>query len=173
MSIIEVIGEVVAKVAERTGEQIRYTFGSSQYVKDELDTMSKSRGQTDNKLPLIALFCPIKEDRTDTRYATTAPINLIIACSTTMSLSNEERLETSFKKILRPIYDALITELLADVRIDWGYDSVVRHKYSENYSYGRYGAYTEGNDKLSEPIDAIDLRDIELKLKNSSNCRRK
>ena len=35
----------------------------------------------------------------------------------------------------------------------------VKHSYSENYSYGRYGAYTDSGEAVSEPIDAINIAD--------------
>ena len=50
------------------------------------------------------------------------------------------------------------------------YTSIVPHEYSENYSYGRYGAYTESGEEVSEPIDAINIRSMELIVKNQS-CR--
>lgn len=37
-------------------------------------------------------------------------------------------------------------------------------------SYGRYGAYTESGEAVSEPIDAINIRSMELIIKNQT-CR--
>ena len=56
-----------------------------------------------------------------------------------------------------------------DDRFDWGYGKV-NHGYSENYSYGRYGAYTEKGDALSETIDAINIKSMEITI-NNPNCR--
>ena len=39
-------------------------------------------------------------------------------------------------------------------------------------SYGRYGAYTDSGEAVSEPIDAINIRSMEIKI-NNLNCRRK
>ena len=77
----------------------------------------------------------------------------------------------SFKNILRPIYNSLIGVLLENNRFDWDFDKV-KHSYSENYSYGRYGAYTDSGEAVSEPIDAINIRSMEIKI-NNLNCRRK
>lgn len=76
----------------------------------------------------------------------------------------------SFQNILRPIYNRLLDVLLDDMRFDWDFDDKIKHSYSENYSYGRYGAYTESGEAVSEPIDAINIRSMEITIKNP-NCR--
>lgn len=159
-------GEV--KVVE--GPEVEYLFGSSQYIKDTLDLYSKAPVTSDgSKFPLIALFTPIEEERGGD-YATTAKVSLLIACSSRKEWNNEEREQYSFKNILRPIYDRLLEVLLEDKRIDWGYDEKIQHNYSENFDYGRYGAYTDSGEEVSEPIDAINIRSLELKI-NYPNCR--
>lgn len=183
--IIEIIGDVVKATAtgcnirethrDGTSEavecpEINYIFGNAQYVKDQLDTMSKVVKTNDMKFPLIALFCPFKEQRDVQEYFSKATVRILIACSTHKDWSNEERLVFSFQNILRPIYERLKAELLADGRIDFGYKGLIPHEYSENYSYGRYGAHTGTGDALSEPIDAINISNLELKIKNPS-CR--
>ena len=150
---------------------INFIFGSAQYIKDELDVYSKSATQSERKLPLVALFTPINEDRTDPDYFSKAKVSILIACSSRRDWSNEERKTMSFKNILRPIYNRLIEVLLESNRFDWDLEKV-RHSYSENYSYGRYGAYTDSGEAVSEPIDAINIRSMEIKI-NNLNCRRK
>lgn len=183
--IIEIIGDVVKATAagcnilvtrrDGTSEtiacpEINYIFGNAQYVKDKLDAMSKAEKTNDMKFSLIALFCPFKEQRNIHEYFSKATVRILIACSSDKGWSNEERLVLSFRNILRPIYERLKEELLADGRIDFGYKDLISHEYSENYSYGRYGAHTGTGDALSEPIDAINISNLELKIKNPS-CR--
>lgn len=183
--IIEIIADVVKATAKECNivvtyrddttesiacPDINYIFGNAQYVKDSLDTMSKATSTNDMKFPLIALFCPYKEQRDLPDYFSKATVNILIACSSSKEWSNEERLARSFQNILRPIYRRLKEELLADGRIDFGYNDLIPHEYSENYSYGRYGAHTGTGDALSEPIDAINISNLELKIKNNS-CR--
>lgn len=184
--IIEIFRDVVKATANdcniivtnyRSGEsveiscpEINYTFGNSRYVKDKLDELSESPEGNDNKFPLIALFCPFQEQRNSSEYFSKATVNVIIACSTLKDWSNEERLELSFQNILRPIYNRLIEALKEDGRLDFGYDGVVKHRYSENYSYGRYGAHDGTGDAVSEPIDAINITNLELTVTNKT-CR--
>lgn len=149
---------------------INYTFGNSQYVKDKLDELSKSIRGNEMKFPLIALFCPFDEKRNDPDYYTQARVRILIAYSSNSDWSNEQRLQTSFQNILRPIYNRFLEALLADGRFDFGYKEHISHDYSENYSIGRYGAYTTSGDVVSEPIDAINITNLELKVK-LPNCR--
>lgn len=149
---------------------INYVFGNAQYVKDRLDELSRTIEGNDMKFPLIALFCPFIEKRGHPDYYATAKLRMLIACATKQQWSNEQRLEYSFQNILRPIYRALMTALKSDPRLDFAYSGYVPHEYSENYSYGRYGAHTSTGDAVSEPIDAINITNLELKVKNQ-NCR--
>ena len=179
--IIEILADVVSKTSEgciitvpdikggfREVEcpEIHYVFGNASYVKLNLDELSKTLGR---KLPMIALFCPFNEQRNSPDYYSKAKVRILIAHSTSRDWNNEQRLETSFKKVLRPIYNRFIEALKEDGRFDFGYDEHVNHEYSENYSYGRYGAYTEAGEEVSEPIDAINITNLELKVK-LPNC---
>nr|DAJ13103.1 MAG TPA: hypothetical protein [Siphoviridae sp. ctYIp7] len=185
--IVEIIGDVV-KQAEKelsivvpadmendkfytvNNPHLNYIFGSARYIKDKLDEFSKTPSMSERKFPLIALFCPVTEKRDSPDYHSKVSLNIIIACSSTKMWSNERRLYASFVNILRPIYNRLITVLLDDDRFDIRYNDVIPHDYSENYSYGRYGAFTESGEEVSEPIDAINIRSMELIVKNKS-CR--
>lgn len=158
------------QVHEEHEPNIGYVFGNTQYIKTYLDEMSKGKYGTDEKLPLIALFTPVVEDRNNPDYHAVVKVNILIACKTNRDWSNEQRRDYSFAGVLRPIYDRFLEELKADGRLDSGYKGAVRHSYSENYSYGKYGAFTSTGDEVSEPIDAIDIRNLELKITHQ-NCR--
>ena len=177
MSVTKLIGELVKEASKglaitMNGEtienpDIKYMFGSSAYIKDMLDNYSRGNG---DKFPLVALFTPVRENRGVQGYASSVKLNMLIACSSTKDYTNEEREEYSFENILRPIYTRLMAVFGDDVRVDVGYGGEIPHEYSENYSYGRYGAYTESGEEVSEPIDAINIRSLELKI-NFSSCR--
>lgn len=163
-----VLCDVNGETHETECPDINYTFGNAQYVKDKLDELSQASGS--DKFPLIVLFCPFNEQRNMPDYYSKAKVRVLIACSSVKDWSNEVRLETSFRNILRPIYNRFIEALKADGRFDFGVKEQVKHEYSENYSYGRYGAYTGTGDAVSEPIDAININNLELIVK-LPNCR--
>lgn len=149
---------------------INYTFGNARYVSDRLDELSKSESGIAMKFPLIALFCPFVEHRDSPDYHSKAKVRITIACATAQQYSNEQRRELSFENVLRPIYRNFLLALKNDGRLDFGYDGIVRHDYSENYSYGRYGALTDTGEEVSDFIDAINLSNLEIIVKKS-NCR--
>lgn len=177
ISVTKLIGELVKEASVGLSifmdgvtiekPSINYMFGSSEYIKDMLDNYS--RGYND-KFPLVALFTPVRENRGIKGYVSSVKLNMLIACSSTKDYTNEEREEHSFENILRPIYERLMDVFKDDARVDVGYGGEIPHEYSENYSYGRYGAYTESGGEVSEPIDAINIRSLELKI-NFSSCR--
>lgn len=179
-SVVQEVGKAVTITKTRPdgttedvgGVDVNYIFGSAQYVKDMLDVRSKGAAAMPVKFPLIALQTPnvVTVDSGDYQYKT--KINLIIACSSRKEWSNEKRMETSFKRVLLPIYETLIEQLLADPRFEWRYGTTeyVPHTMSKNFDYGRYGAITPSGQEVSEPIDAIDIRSLEIIVKHQT-CR--
>ena len=184
--IIEILHDVVEATSldckiiithYRSGEseevscpKINYKFGTSRYIKDCLDELSKTGAGSEKKLPMIALFLPFQEKRNSAEYFSKATVNLLIACSTLRDWSNEERLKYSFQNILRPIYRKMLQALKDDGRFDFGYEGIVKYQYSENYSYGRYGAHAGSGEAVSEVIDAINITNLELTVTNQT-CR--
>jgi hypothetical protein len=182
--LVEIFEDVVAatsvgcKIAVARGNEvtqidcptINYTFGNGQYVKERLDELSRTDKGNEMKFPLIVLFVPATETRgKDNIYYSKSKVKVLIACSSKQQWSNEERKVYSFEYILRPIYRRFIEALKEDGRFDFAEDEVP-HEYSENYTYGRYGAYSSAGDAVSEPIDAININNLELNIK-PQNCR--
>lgn len=145
--------------------EINYVFGNAKYIKDKLDDLSVPANGGDLKFPLIALMCPVNEKRGFDGMFSESKVRVLIACSTRRAFSNEERCVYSFQNILRPIYLNFLRALREDGRFDFGGRDLIPHQYSENYSYGRYGAFTGAGEEVSEPIDAIDISNLELKVK--------
>ena len=192
--IVDIFADVVARVGEGLtiitpgtlepntfisvdNPVVSYVFGNARYFKDDLDDKTKDEATNVSKFPVVCLFSPIKErrnqrDAVNGSIYTTAEVSLLIACSSTKEWSNEQRKVYSFENILRPIYRRLLEELKKDHRLLWDYYGEIPHEYSENYSYGRYGAYTDGNNAVSEPIDAINITKLPIKVK-LQNCIRK
>ena len=151
--IVEIIGDVVKEMSGNLTIVMPADIENDRFeeVKNhKLDEYSKVPSTSERKFPLVVLFCPVTEKRDSLDYYSKVSLNILIACSSTKSWSNERRLYASFINILRPIYERLIEVIKNDGRFDIYYDSIVPHEYSENYSYGRYGAYTESGEEVSE-----------------------
>ena len=161
-------------VLEMESPHINYLFGNAQYMKDMLDVKSVGAAGFWNpqepKFPLVHLFTPIVEKHDGADYELRATVSLLIATSSRQDWSNERRMMSSFKMVLEPIYEAFMDALRHDTRVMEPYKGFFPHEKEDNYSYGRYGAYTESGEKVSEPIDAIVIRGLELKIAKE-NCR--
>lgn len=183
LEIIDVIGDAARNVTgkclinifDEYGErqiecpQINYVYGNSQYVKERLTELTQGNRSQEFKFPLIALFVPLTEQRGTAEYHSKAKLRILIACSTDPRWNNEQRKHISFERILRPIYEQFLKNLLADPRVKRPYNGGLPHEYSENYSYGRYGAYDSTGEKLRDSIDAINITNLEIIIKNH-NC---
>ena len=55
------------------------------------------------------------------------------------------------------------------INFDFGYSGIVSHTYSENYSFGRRGAVDVDGKEVGEKIDAIEIKNLDLTVKNQ-NC---
>jgi hypothetical protein len=110
------------------------------------------------------LFVPFTEQYGDPAIYCKASISVLIACSSRQEWSNEKRKETSFENILKPIYESFIEELGRHDFVKEPYSGCFVHEKQDNYSYGRYGAYTQSGESVSEPIDAIVIRNLKLEI---------
>lgn len=160
---------------ERRHPEINYLFGSDQYIKDMLDVSSRpfpaaskgacvGDGVRAKKFPLVALFTPITEERGLDGIDCRVKVSLLIACSSRKEWSNEQRKVTSFELILHPIYEELMRQFGRHDNIREPYSGQFLHSKTDNYSYGRYGAYTQSGESVSEPIDAVVIRDLRFEL---------
>lgn len=166
--IIEVIGEVVEQAGKKYGKDINYLFGDSVYINNELTLQGKSEKTRIYKFPLIALFTSFSESRTDPDVFTSARVSLLIAVKAVSSDTNNTRLNESFIKQLRPIYKCFMGEFKKHPSIDVQYNGVIPHTYQENYNYGAKGAMDSQNKPLVDLIDAIDIGNLNIKLKKET-----
>ncbi len=167
--IIDIMGEVCKSLSEKRGHTVNYIFGDSSYIRESLLKMSKCKNAEAYKYPLIGLYSPFEEYRGNEDYFCKASVNMILAVRTLDSYSNEQRLEISFKGFLRPLYNDFMTALKDSSRFDFGYSDIIPHAYVENYSFGHRGAVDTDGESLDEKIDAIEIRNLELTVKNM-NC---
>lgn len=166
MSIIEIVGDICKKVSMDIGKEINYLFCDTEYANTVLSVMSRSDKTSPYKFPLVILFTPFLETRDDPNLFTSARVSLTIAVRTLSSYTNETRLQKSFIEQLHPIYHSFIKEVRNHELVDVPYNRVIHHNYRERYDLGSRGAMDSNNKKLTDLIDAIEIENLELKIKN-------
>lgn len=167
-SVNDIMRDVVASAAEGYGSNITFRFGDWEYVADMLTQWSKSQQTAKLKFPIVVLYSPFEERRSQADR-TTATLEMAILVNTSKDYSNEQREQQSFVKVLRPIYDALMGAMKAEPRIVKPYNGFPAHTYRENYRYGRYGVVGSGNEPFRDYVDVIEITNLELTFKEICN----
>lgn len=166
MSIIEVIGGICKEMSKCMGIEVNYLFGDTAYVNTILSVMSRSDKTSPYKFPLVILHTPFSERRDDPNIFTSSKIAVTIAVKTSSGYTNEVRLQKSFNDQLRPLYESFLNEFGKNDCIEISYNRVIPHTYRDRYDLGSRGAMDSNNKKLNDLIDAIEIEDLEIKLKN-------
>lgn len=164
--ITDLFADIVKRVSEKNESNVSYMFGDWDYISSELTLWSKSPETAKLKYPAIFLYSPFDEDRSDEEFQCKASIDMLIAVNTISEYTNEERSIISFDKCLRPIYNILIEELKNDRWLDFGYKNIVKHRYTENYRYGRRGVSGPDGNPFNDRIDGIDIKNLEITVRN-------
>lgn len=167
--LVDIFRDIVAGVSKDVGYMVNYQFGDWQYMAKTLSAMGKAPVTAGRKYPMIGLYSPFDEDKSNPSL-TSVSLSLIIAVNTLGNYTNEERLEKSFKATLYPVYDILIRRISNDRKFDIGPGAIVSHVKTDNFRYGRAGVYGEGKSEFDDRIDAIDIKDLRLNVKNIT-CR--
>ena len=165
-SVNEVLREIVERVSERYGKHVEFQFGDWDYIANVLQVMSSSVATSALRYPIVCLRSPYTEVREGKEREVS--IELLIAVNTLKEYSNEQREQTSFTEVLRPVYDCLMAEIGADKRIKSSYSGTPRHEYTENYRYGRIGVEGGDGNRFRDFIDAIEIKNLVLTLKEIS-----
>lgn len=163
-SVNRMFAEIVGRVSEKWGRNVSYLFGDWNYISNQLTVWGKSPKTSPLKFPIICLYSPFTEERDaeDVRVS----LEFIIMVNTEKDYTNEDRELISFDKVLRPIYRLFMDEIRGDRRFVSDYRGVVPHQYTENYRYGRVGVLGPDGKPFRDFIDAIEIKNLELTVKN-------
>lgn len=164
--ITDIFADVVSRVAERYGKNVNFQYGDWAYISKTLTTWSQSPDTSRLKYPVICLFSPFEENKTDKDVYCNTSLDLLIAVDTLPEYSNEKRRIESFNSVLHPIYKLLIDELRKDRWLDFGYKNIVEHRYVDNYRYGNRGVDGPDGNPFKDRIDGIDIKDLKITVRN-------
>jgi hypothetical protein len=159
--VADIIGDVVAKVAEYYGSPVQYIHDSRRQVELRLQNKDKAGAV---KYPLIALFHDFPE-KIGIDYYADVTLNVIILTDTKKDIFSDDRYARTFKPILYPIYGWFIKCLALNpyiVQSDPGNISCT--KYDRLY----WGTQPAGEQGLSDYVDGIELMNLQLRFQQ--NC---
>lgn len=166
ISVNELFRDIVGRVSERYGKHVEFQFGDWDYIANVLQTMSTSATTMGMRYPIVCLRSPY----TEVREGKTRDVNLelLIAVNTLKEYTNEQREKTSFEEVLRPVYSLLMEEINGDKHVKSSYTGAVKHEYTENYRYGRKGVEGADGKPFRDFIDAIEIQNLGLRIKEIS-----
>lgn len=165
--IVEEIEEVVSKVNQELylkGFQhlpVYYKYGHPKEISNRLQELSNSPTEGHKKFPLIILFTDITIKKDVPGFYGSANLRMLVANITEPTYISEDRTEKNFKPVLHPIKEELIKQI--GEHSQFTYDNELTYSETDMYFYG-----SEINDKniFNDYIDAIELKNIQLNIKN-------
>lgn len=165
--IVEEMAAIVAKVntaltaTSFDTTPVYYMYGHPMEINNRLVELSGSPTEGHKKFPLIILFTDITIDRSLIGFYGSVSLRMLIANFTLPEYISEQRTEINFKPILHPIKKELINQI--DRHARFTYEDELTYKETDMYYYG---SQINNKNVFSDRIDAIELRDINLNIKN-------
>lgn len=140
---------------------VYYMYGHPKEIAIRLQELTNSPTEGHKKFPLIILFTDITIDKSLIGFYGSTSIRMLIANFTLPEYTSVQRTEINFKPILHPIKKELLNQI--DRHARFTYEDELTYKETDMYYYG-----SQINDKniFNDHIDAIELRDIKLNIKN-------
>ena len=135
-----------------------YIYGHPLEIANRLLGKDKGKEKKWRKYPLIALFQDFTEDHSDNFIIDyTLPFSIIIAYNTKKTYISEERYTNTFKPILYPLYEDLLTYMTKSPALYENRKDRIEHNKIDRLFWGANGVY--GNEGLifNDNLDAIEV----------------
>lgn len=170
--ITDLIGNVIADVKEdmlstlqaahRDIQDINYQYGSMSEIKAVLEQWDQDSKYKHLRYPAIILILPVTVRRgLQSGWSGRFTCSIGILYHTQPDLTSAERIDQSFKNILRPLYENFVQNLL-----DSGYFAAydvedIPHQYIEHTTLGK-DSFIKLDEVTYDYIDAIEMGNLEL-----------
>jgi len=145
-----------------------YLFGHPIEIANILDNWDKQASNKFKKFPVICLFLDneLSIDQTDYQNLFDTSLFLAIVIDTDRNFTAEHRLTNKFKKVLQPLYELFIYHLKKHQNIIAS-NGLLPHQKIDRYFYG-----SEGKEQniLNSFADAIEIKNLKIKILNSNIC---
>jgi hypothetical protein len=146
-----------------------YIFGHPIEIANQLDFWDKNTTYKFKKFPVICLFLDYEQliDQNDYDIFFTANLWLAIVTDTDRQFTASQRLEQKFKPILQPLYELFIEALKSNINIITENNGLTPHTKIDRYYYG-----SEGKEQniINSFADAIEIKNLKIKVFNSNIC---
>jgi hypothetical protein len=164
--IVDIMTDVVELMQATT--EVNFLYGHPIEVVNTLKEWTKGREKKFSKFPLIVLFQDFEEVKgSHAAINSEVSLNLVLCTDTDPKYKSSERYEATFKPTLYPLYNLLLNKIETCGFFERNFDLIPHVKIDRVY----YGS--EGNNKniFNDYIDAIEIKNLELKiLNNFKNC---
>lgn len=164
--VVDVIGSVVDLVEEQTGLTINYMYGHPLEVTESLQQMTATPSVSKTKFPLIALLTDFPERKGLDGVYSEVTLNIIIATLTDRNYKAHQRYVNTFKPTLYPVYNEFVNKLYHCHDFELVAPERVEHVKYDRLYWGRTGLYGKEGNLFNDYIDAIEIDNLRLKLKN-------
>ena len=146
-------------------KQLFFRHGNMKEISQQLTELTASPVHKGKKFPLVVLFRDIDETLTESLNGITTGFNCRMAIFTlTESTYNSDQRETkTFKPVLRPILEAFLNQLSQSSVFGMPKIADMKVKKADCFFYGSALA---GANPFNDFVDAIEVQNISLKLKN-------
>ncbi len=171
--ISDILQEVVNQMSLELKYKVHFQFGHPLEIIENLKRLTTATQNDDKKYPLVALLTDFEEKReliNTNPFDYESDLNILIITVTDKNYLASDRLEKSFKKLLHPIYDSLLSQIKLNSKIFNDY-SEIKHTKIDRLYWGREPIYQQKPNIFSDYIDCVELKNFNLKIKKLSLCR--
>lgn len=148
-----------------------YFYGHPLEINTRLTEKNKDKEEKHLKYPAIFLKLDTVED-VDGKMIH-YKLNLAIVNETKRNYNAEQRLDNVFIPILNRLYEAFFKSLRDCGKFTWEtFGDMPKHKKIDRYFYGTQGQNKNNENYFSDPLDAIEIVDLEISAHKRSgvNC---
>ena len=166
--VVDEIGFAVVATAAALGIDIFYMYGTINEANQTLDQRGKVINLADISKNFVLLPEPFTSTNIGWGWFEQARLNLIIGTSTDPTIKAKSRMTDKYKPTLIPIKDELLNQL--------GKSKAFDNHFPDRMKFDSINAYYYDTEKqkvvFNKAIDAVIIRNLELKVNNNKNCVR-
>lgn len=147
-------------------QRVSYFYGHAIEIRETLQSWDRSPTYRGSKYPCVLLFEDIPISYGGPHAI--ARMGIVIATFTKPDIKSVERQQTTFDPVLTPIYDELLNQIYRNQFFrTYNRRRDMQHTRIDRKYWGREIVGGTDLNKLEDYLDAIEIRDLQLKLSNA------